>query len=182
MNFLQKLDEALGTYNQKRKSGSMIAAYPDNKSREKIAKYQKSLKLPKTSELIPPERFHITIRYWPEHDELEDKVIEWLEENNFPQLELEPTKTEILGDDKCLVIRFNSKTLSDIYNKVNTSIQDLGLPPSDYAIFKPHLSIAINAEKPTPIDLGSIKIDHWKLINRDEEIAWEHSSDTNEDE
>jgi 2'-5' RNA ligase len=160
------------------KKSWMIAGYPDKASVEKILKLRKKLDLDGASEIFPSSYFHVTLRYWYKEDgsgeDVVEEVKEWLKENGpGGKLTCKATGFDIFGDEGSLVIRLESDRLSSIQKRIDTAIQDLGVPPSNFPTYKAHLTIAEGIEEAPefPEDL-TITIDEWKLTDRQENPLW----------
>ncbi len=178
-----KISEALITKLSKVDQKSyMIALYPSKKSILDITKFCKDLDL-KGEKILTPEEFHVTLRYWLQEDfndvdkvkqELDDKV-------NFDRADSfgKPVKLDLLGDDKALVIKLESKYITELQKKVDSVLQGLGIPPSDFDTFIPHLSLVYGFEGDLPKDIPDfdIEFDRLKFVNNDDEVFWDFSGD-----
>jgi 2'-5' RNA ligase len=176
------LNEALGTY-KKSDTSFCLMIKPDEESKKKLKEYQDEIDLSEATKILKPDEFHITIRYWPGHADKLDEVIAWLEENKeiFKPMVVKPTKLDIFGQkhdppEESLVIKVASEELSALFHKVDEALQSLGLPPSTYAIFKPHITLAEGMKQTFPPPDFNLKFVDWILTNKEEKTLWQLSS------
>lgn len=150
----------------------MVAAYPDEESSKKIEKYVKKLDIDGDKKF--KDYYHVTIRCWKDTSEsLIPKVIEQLQKCEFEPIICDVEKLEILGKDDSLVLRFDNAGLSKLFKKVDSLVQDVDVPPSDYSSFKAHLTIVseFSGKLPEKPDF-KIKLSALKFVN-DEEVLEE---------
>jgi 2'-5' RNA ligase len=154
---------------------SMIAAYPDKRSIDKILKFRKSLKIPKGAKVLSPDEMHCTIRWWKGERHL-DEIIPFLNSLELGKFKCKAVGLERLGD--ALVVMLDSKELGKAYKKIDKGIQKCGAPPSDYPKFKAHISLYYSENEKLPDDIeipfGSLTFDKIRFVNQDDEIFWDH--------
>lgn len=152
----------------------MIALYPKNVT--EIEKFKQSLQLEDAEEILNPDQFHITLRYWPDHENLEDKIATFLHKsvNAKEHISLTPKGLDLLGDDGCLVIEFEPDSIiTDLFEFIDDGIQELGVPPSDYPTFRPHMTLAVGVKNiPDKQPKFKIIIDRIALVQNDK-VLWE---------
>lgn len=120
----------------------LIALYPDKDSIKKLVQFQKEFNLDRADEVLKPDEFHVSLRYWVSEDEKQDKLIKQFlsrngEHSNFSA---KVQHTGILGEG-ALVLHLKSKEIKDLQEKIDEGIQEIGVPKSDYSTFRCHISL-----------------------------------------
>lgn len=159
-------------------NGKMIAIFPNKDSVKKLKEFVDSLDLSGAKEILKPDEYHTTIRYWKGEEELTDQVIEMLEDNIkvTEEISLKPQGFELFGDENCLVIELEAdKDIKSLFGYVDDKLQSIGIPPSDYDTFRPHITLAVGVEKKPDIDLDmTIIYDRIALVQNDKSL-WSSS-------
>lgn len=157
----------------------MIALYPSSKSVDDIIRYRNLLYEQGdelwNSELLNPRTFHCTIRFWKNQPELLEEVINSLKTTELPKKITAKFNTlDMLGED-CVVIRSEDKDIKSVFDTIDNTIQSLGVPPSDYATFKPHITLAHGVTKIPRVKKPNLTIilDRLALVNKEDDVLFE---------
>ena len=155
--------------------GYMVALYPSKESINNLVKYQKLLNL---KDPIKPDILHVTLRYYKGYND-QIKVKNILNDLKLPKaLKCDIIGLDILGDENTLVILLKSKELSEFQNVLDNALVNLGVPESDYPVFKAHVSLAsdhqsdLHENSNTPKFNDNLILDKIKFVY-DDKILWE---------
>ena len=154
--------------------GICLMAYPDDASLERIQEFKKTL-APGNMSPLPNDGTdgpHITIRYWrskkPASDEVKKYIKGFIKKN--PSVKVTADGWRIMGDGT-LAMTVTSPELMKLQKEVDKGLQKLGVPPSEYPKFIPHISLFEDAKR-TPDKKPSLKItlSQWLLSTRTKEL------------
>jgi hypothetical protein len=125
--------------------------YPEGKFLEELVTLQKSLNL-QDAELVPPEKFHCTIRYVKLTGDQNPKAFtEWLSAQQLPIVEAFTCKFSQFNEG-ALVAELDSQGLQDYFNKINGwMVESGGFAQSDFPTYKPHISLAYGVKGDAPL-------------------------------
>lgn len=171
-NISYLLDDNLLTERKFRGDSWIIVAKPDQETAKKIEKFTKSLKLPNSKKV---DYYHVTLRYWKgSYANKVKKVVDVLKDIDYEPILCSFTKLEILGDEKSLVLRVASPNLSSFQRSLDQKIRKVGVPPSKYDSFKPHITIAEGVKEIPDVSVPKFKVNLTKCLfnNGDQDILW----------
>lgn len=120
-------------------------ALPSDATRDQINEFKRAIGIPE-DQLLPdvgPRGPHVTIRFWSKDEgPISEEIYDYLDQRlEGMQITAEPGEMEILGEDT-LTILLNSPELVQLQAEIDQKLQEMGVPPSDYPEYKPHVSIA----------------------------------------
>lgn len=159
-----------------KESSFMIAVYPNEETIQNIINFRKSLDIPQDAKILNDVEIHNTVRYWEYHEDKLPQIIEMLSKYRFSKPAIATSiGLQKLGDSVSIMLE--SPVLHSIYNKLDKAIQSLGLPPSDYPEYKPHVAFFYSDEIPDgPIDTDidfDLVFEAIKLVDQDDKVLWE---------
>lgn len=114
----------------------------EGESAKKIKELQKSFDI-KAGELVPDNKFHVTIRFM-KTDKDPQPFIDYLDGLTLPMLSAKGQSFERLND--AFVLKLESKELHDWFDKINEWVVEHGYPKSDYDTFLPHISFSYETD------------------------------------
>jgi 2'-5' RNA ligase len=120
----------------------------DKQSERKLIELQKELGL--KGKLIEKDDFHTTIRYI-KTSKSPDLLLGFLAGAKLPILKGRLKGFDIFGQEKdALVLKIESKEITDWFTKVNKFLLDNNYPKSEYPIYHPHVTLTYDKgiEKP----------------------------------
>lgn len=160
-------------WNIKPEESSCILLKPTVDSCVEIATFARKIGHPPTPK-INADNYHVTLRYWRNHQHLAYDIIEALETHKreiLSPIDLQLRKFDVFGNS--LVMRFSSPIIDGMFECVESIISSYGVPPSDFLTFKPHLTIAEGVEKvPSAPPNFSIKINTIQYTTKNK-VLWE---------
>lgn len=153
----------------------MVAGYPSRDSQMALLAYAKTLPPLPGVKFIPPLSYHITIRHWKCCAGLVKQVARTLaaKEKLFLPLVCPIIGLDIFGEEQSLVCLLQHPYLNEIFKQVDWSLQGIGLPPSSYVTFKPHLTLAEGFCSPSfPPPPFPVEINRWGLQDPSHQMYW----------
>ncbi len=161
----------LGVKQQKQQRSACLMALPDDASLERIRKLKADLDL-EGVDWLPSDRStagpHATIRFWRPNRDVPKKITDYLDRKlKGVSVKAEGKEWKIMGKDDTLAVVLESDELMDLQKEIDDKLQEMGVEPSGYPEYLPHVSIAERATE-TPDEPPKIKIrfDTWLLNTR----------------
>ncbi len=150
----------------------------------KIAKNMHEQIKGKARELFKPSDYHITIRYWlynPTDKAHKNKVIKYLKDRFEHPVAFDVKltgDTDIWGPEKSYVYHLDGHLLYQFQKEIDSALQDLGAPKSDYPTYRAHITVGEQLEFKPKIDIDNIIINKWRLStkvdhNTESQVIWE---------
>jgi 2'-5' RNA ligase len=164
----------LGEEDHKVNRSACLMALPDDTSLENIRKLKSDLDL-KDVDWLPSDRStsgpHVTIRFWRPNREVPKKITDWLDRKlSGVSIDAKGKEWKIMGKDDTLAIVLDSPELMELQKEIDDKLQDMGIEPSDYPEYLPHVSVAEQATKVPDDDPDiSLRFDRWLLNTRHKE-------------
>lgn len=163
------------------KPSFMIALYPSEKTIKQLVKLQSQIEFPAGKEVTTEKDFHLTLRYFRKKDfkKADDSWVYKVQENDpFDKIILVKNKVhiEILGKDNALVLVLDDSELQSNQKKLDELLQKNGIPPSDYPVFKAHITLGYGLDK-VPKELPKtlnipIELDKIKLTDESDKVYY----------
>lgn len=166
-----------------KESSFMVALYPNQETIDKFIKFRsQKLSIPPNSKIHSGSEVHNTIRYWEFNEEKVSELIEKLKKYKFKNpVKAKPIKIQKLGDSISLMLE--SDIVQHIFYKIDTDMESIGLPPSDYPEYLAHMAFYYSDdidESHIPEDLNvdfDIVFTSIKLVDQDDKVLWEIKCD-----
>lgn len=162
------------------KESYMVALYPSKSSRNDLLDFQKSNSLiTDYGEAIDRVEMHCTLRYFdkdcfPGDEETLKCVMEQLKPKFKKSYKGKAIELSNLGD--AIVILLDSSEICAMQEKVDSYLQVVGAPTSDFPSFKAHVSLAYDYQGEMKIDLKEknleLEFDTIKLVDQDDKVLW----------
>jgi len=146
----------------------MLAIYPDKDTANKIIDFRDKLGIENADEMSGPDELHCTLRYYTSSDDkLKEKVLKWLNEDKVLDrmqgagIIAGVSELDLLGDKNALVMKLHAKSLMLLQKILDGALQELGVEPSDYPSYRPHITLAYG-----PDNFDQITPDFEIILNR----------------
>lgn len=162
------------------KPSFMLALYPDEESKKKIISLQDSMNLPSDKRLKPND-LHVTLRYWPKDDfDKPEAIISALKDVKLPETIICNTfDFDIFGKEKdTLVLTIKSKPLDFLQKEIDKTIQNIGVPASDFPTYKAHLTLAkdIHQIPETSFNIKTLAFNSIDFRNNEDKVYWQRKA------